>query len=75
MFVSRFNIDGSADTSFNKKGRVIFDFISDQPKLMLQPDGKILVGAMASIDRRNYYVISRLLPDGKQDASFGQKHE
>ena len=75
VFVSRFNNDGTADTSFNKKGRVVLDFISDQPKLMVQPDGKVLVGALATIDRRNYYVLSRFLANGKIDPSFGQKAE
>ncbi|RYG50217.1 MAG: hypothetical protein EOO01_11220, partial [Chitinophagaceae bacterium] len=75
VFVSRFNADGTIDTSFNKKGQVVVDFVSEQPKIMLQPDGKIVVGALASIDSRNYYVLSRFLPDGRVDAGFGKKTE
>lgn len=75
VFVSRFNRDGSADTSFNKKGQIVLEYISDQPEIMLQPDGKILVGAPAIVDRRNYYVLTRLLTDGRVDASFGKKPE
>ncbi len=74
-FVARFNEDGSVDTSFNKKGQVVMDYISAQPQVLLQPDGKVLLGALATIDRRNYYVLTRILPNGHLDASFGQKSE
>ncbi|RYF88717.1 MAG: hypothetical protein EOO00_10825, partial [Chitinophagaceae bacterium] len=75
VFVSRFNADGSIDTSFNRKGQVVVDYISEQPKITLQPDGKILVGVLSTIDRRNYYVLSRFLPDGRVDSAFGKKSE
>ena len=75
FFVSRFHADGTIDTSFNKKGQVVVDFVSEQPKIMLQPDGKVVVGAFSKIDRRNYYVLSRFLPDGRIDAGFGRKTE
>ena len=65
----RFNYDGSVDTTFANHG----EWKSNDPnilaitQLLLQPDGKILLGGSGS----NGFKLVRLLPDGSYDNSFG----
>lgn len=65
--VVRFNPDGSLDPSF-----AIFPFIAQNlDKLLLQPDGKIILLGVLSVDNGNTYpCIARLNPDGTLDNSF-----
>lgn len=57
----RFNLDGSYDTSFNHGGGYLLPF--DYPRSVeVQPDGKIVVGALNNI--------FRFSPGGDYDSSF-----
>lgn len=61
--------NGDPDPSFGNNGRVLTQVGSSSLAycLLLQPDGRILVGGSAS----NGMAIARYLPDGTLDASFG----
>lgn len=67
--ILRFNADGTPDTGFGINGVAAvpgnFFRVAD---LLLQPDGKILVGATLS-DRK--FAAVRLLPNGSPDNTFG----
>ncbi len=77
LFVARFNVDGSLDTSFGENGKVFTDFsgfeehsIEFLNKMILQPDGKIiLVGHRQA--RISDAILARYNPDGTMDNSFG----
>jgi uncharacterized delta-60 repeat protein len=68
--ITRVNLDGSVDRSFGEGGTVHMDL----EDVVVQPDGKILVagsgprgeGTGGSVAR-----VTRLLPDGEPDPSFG----
>lgn len=67
-FVARFNPNGSFDTTFGTDGKII-DTINSRAtpnSILLQSDGKILLGGSA-----NGSTVSRLNTDGSLDASFG----
>lgn len=75
--LKRFNTDGSLDTTFNSIGTVS---INTPPYtsliigyLMLQADGNIVIsGQLNSIGSSiNHLFLSRYLPDGIMDTSFG----
>jgi uncharacterized delta-60 repeat protein len=69
--VLRLNSDGSPDTGFGKNGEAITDFgLQDASKaLLLQPDGKIVVGGSTSISRPDLE-LARYNPDGSLDKTF-----
>ncbi|MEI6713971.1 MAG: SUMF1/EgtB/PvdO family nonheme iron enzyme, partial [Verrucomicrobiota bacterium] len=70
--VARYNPDGSADSSFNGNGRVWFDSGANDwaSKVLLQPDGKIvLVGYSNVVSNYSFYVV-RLNSDGTLDSTF-----
>jgi uncharacterized delta-60 repeat protein len=77
--VVRLNVNGTPDTSFGKNGALTLDFRKGQDvanSVILQPDGKILVGGSAQVGTVNgldsyEYAAARLLADGRVDASFG----
>lgn len=83
MFVLRFDENGQVDESFGQNGLVQLDHsagdaIGDEEitGLSLLSDGKIVVGGISSQrteDNNNstFIVLSRLLPTGKPDSSFG----
>ena len=68
--LTRFNADGTLDTSFGVKGQIETSFggaaVADS--VLVQPDGSILVsgGALGTS-----FALARFTPDGGQDASFG----
>jgi uncharacterized delta-60 repeat protein len=62
--LARLNTDGSPDTSFNPGGV----FNHEVRAVLVQPDGKILVGGSFNANRQNR--LTRLNPDGTKDASF-----
>jgi uncharacterized delta-60 repeat protein len=75
----RYNPDGSLDPSFGAGGVVTtdlgrHDFTSVQA-LILQPDGKILLGGTSQVHSGStftvYTVLARYNPDGRLDATFG----
>jgi len=66
FIVTRFNTNGTLDSSFGSAGLTVFGnhivFPPVAEGLLLQPDGKILVG---------YGALTRLNTDGSLDATFG----
>ena len=69
FYVARLNPDGTFDTTFNGTGALTLDLrsLSDvASSVIIQPDGKILVGGASSID----FAIVRLNVDGSLDTSF-----
>lgn len=70
--------DGSLDTTFGSSGKVVTDFgINDVDSagcMVLQQDGKILVGgyAYSSTAGQGYnFALARYLPNGALDVTFG----
>lgn len=62
------NSDGSLDRAFNPK-------LASRPyRLLVQPDGKILVGRFESADHK-VFLLERLNVDGSTDASFTARLE
>ena len=94
FFTTRYNTDGSLDTNFGEYGHALTSIGMINPNvgygtqarsIMLQPDGKILVGGQARINgsRSNTtglthsvwdtsFVVARYNQDGSLDTSFGQ---
>ncbi len=76
IYVRRFDEDGNADFSFNQVGFQVFDFFEKDDyvrDLVLQPDGKILIGGftLTSFNPTNFdFIVVRLNPDGTFDNSF-----
>src|SRR5690606_6433803 len=69
----RLNVDGSIDTSFNNETGFVGTSIHTKivEKIILQPDGKILVGGwFTSYNGQNQKNIIRLNTDGSIDTSF-----
>jgi uncharacterized delta-60 repeat protein len=72
--VSRYNADGTPDTSFGGTGTVFTDVSgqSDRPlAVVIQPDGKIVVGGTGGDGPHLFWVLARYNPDGSLDGSFG----
>lgn len=71
--VSRFNLNGTPDLTFGSNGieKVSFDsVITVGNKILLQPDGKIVVGGYTGANPTAFVGISRLNTDGSLDTSF-----
>ena len=66
-FILRLNPDGSLDTSFNTSGRIIFSEMETSAKILIQNDGKIIVGGTTNFD----VVLMRYNTNGTLDTSFG----
>ena len=71
--LSRFNSDGSLDTSFGAGGKVITDpgITSEGAALAVQSDGKIVVTGNAGSHPNRMTVVLRYTPDGVLDTTFG----
>jgi uncharacterized delta-60 repeat protein len=71
--IVRLNTDGTTDTSFNPPDLedslvgTLGGLVND---IVLQPDGKILVGGRFNVTGTNYYSLIRLNTDGSLDTSF-----
>lgn len=73
--LSRYQADGSIDPSFGHGGKVITDFATSFDwayALVLQPDGKIVVGGVTDASGSRDFALARYRPDGSLDLSFGQ---
>ena len=71
----RLNLDGSLDTSFGNAGKVLttIGHYGSTSRLLLQPDGKILLGGETHSDSTyKDYTIIRYNPDGSLDTSFNK---
>ncbi len=75
--IVRFNPDGSVDSSFGDNGTVITDFFGGEDSIStgamaIQNDGKIVVAGAATNSSGLYdFAITRYMPDGNLDTSFG----
>ncbi|GAA3938363.1 hypothetical protein GCM10022406_23090 [Hymenobacter algoricola] len=66
--LQRFNVDGTTDATFNVGGTGANAFLS---AVLLQPDGKILVGGgFTTFNGQPRSMVVRLNPDGSLDNSF-----
>ncbi|SDX40540.1 delta-60 repeat domain-containing protein [Allochromatium warmingii] len=69
----RYNADGTLDNSFNENGLVTTDFGTDEDygqSIVLQADGKILVGGQGGSD----FALVRYNANGTLDADFGVRN-
>jgi uncharacterized delta-60 repeat protein len=68
----RYHSDGSLDTSFSSDGKDITDFGGDDGglSLIVQSDGKILVGGFTATNGDGDFALVRYNPDGNLDTSF-----
>lgn len=75
MGVTRFNPDGTVETTFGTNGQLIINFPNAQSfvrKIAIQPDGKIILGGYTfNTSFSGDFVAVRLNPDGSYDSSFG----
>jgi uncharacterized delta-60 repeat protein len=74
--VARYNTDGSFDTSFGDGGvsrlntsNVIYDALD----IGIDPNDRIIIGGNKDMSLPSLAVLSRLLPDGAIDATFGDE--
>jgi uncharacterized delta-60 repeat protein len=73
--LARYQADGSIDPSFGQGGKVITDFAASFDwayALVLQPDGKIVVGGVTDASGSRDFALARYRPDGSLDPAFGQ---
>src|SRR5687767_1287316 len=62
------------DVGFGGDGVVAIDFNGELDvarPMVVQPDGKVVIGGFATIDGEREGVVVRLSPDGSPDAGFG----
>jgi uncharacterized delta-60 repeat protein len=71
--LARFFPDGRLDGSFGTNGHVTYGFGGDQfaRAVVVQPDGKIVVGGYTSAANGINFMIVRFNPDGMPDGTFG----
>src|SRR5262245_150685 len=70
----RFNADGSLDTTFGNGGTLTLKPAvagSNPQRLLLQPDGKLMVMSVVFDSLQNKLTLVRLNPDGTLDTSYG----
>ena len=69
----RLNGDGTYDTNFASKGKLLFSAGSTPQAnaLTLLPGGKFLLGGSANIDGKDNVLLARFLSNGVPDATFG----
>lgn len=71
--LTRLNVDGSLDSSFNGTGKVVTSLdtaYDDAEAVALQSDGKIVVAGYISGGAGGDYALARYLADGSLDTSF-----
>jgi len=68
--VVRYNPNGSLDTTFGTGGILIIDRGVNNA-VVLQPDGKIVVGGGGGDSQLANYQVTRLNPNGSRDTTFG----
>jgi uncharacterized delta-60 repeat protein len=72
--ITRFNSNGTLDTSFGTKGKIIQPIGSDSDfgdSLAIQPDGKILLGGSCLNVSNSDFCIARFNSNGTIDTTFG----
>lgn len=73
MAVVLFNPNGSLDAGFGMDGVVTVDFGGDEHagNVIIQPDGKLILGGSTGDWWSSHFTLARLTVDGKLDRSFG----
>lgn len=73
MYLFRLTDDGSLDTGFGTDGLVTFSGGTQTipQRILIQPDGKIVVGLALLYSSNNHYGVVRFLADGELDTGFG----
>jgi uncharacterized delta-60 repeat protein len=70
----RLNADGTLDNSFSDDGKLLTDltgYDEDGKAIILQPDGKIILGGSSNIWQLDYdFALARYNPDGSPDTTF-----
>ncbi|PYS97918.1 MAG: hypothetical protein DMF63_17845 [Acidobacteria bacterium] len=78
--INRLNTDGTLDTTFGTDGSTLVQFVNQEdtlclpPDLIVQPDGKILMGGAVRIPSSGTgfeFALARLNSNGSLDNSFG----
>ena len=68
--LTRYNLDGSLDSSFGTGGKVTDTFGRIAYALLIQPDGRIVVGGGTPTGR---FGLMRFNADGRADKTFGKR--
>ncbi len=70
-YLARFNPDGSLDESFALDSRIVFGYW-DFPKVLLEADGKLLLGGVLALSANplELFSVARLNMDGSLDETF-----
>ena len=74
--LARYTSDHTLDPSFGDGGVAITDFGQSYDwaySLVLQPDGKIVLGGVSDVGGSKGFALARYLPDGHLDQGFGHK--
>ena len=76
VILTRLESNGNLDLGFGSSGIVYTDHgtsvdVAQATDLVLQPDGKIIVGGLAVLSQRTHYNMTRYNPEGAIDTSFG----
>jgi large repetitive protein len=72
--LTRYNSNGTIDTSFGNAGKIITSIGSsgdEGQSVVIQPDGKVVVAGYASNGTNNDFALTRYNSNGTLDASFG----
>ncbi|MFN0139789.1 MAG: cohesin domain-containing protein [Pyrinomonadaceae bacterium] len=74
FFVARYESNGALDNTFGTNGRTIADFATSEDgatSLVIQPNGKIVVGGYTGNLLNPDFALARFNSDGSLDPSFG----
>jgi uncharacterized delta-60 repeat protein len=69
--VARLNPDGSLDHSFGDNGKVVLDEEEWISRVVLQPDGKIIILGSSGYLQSERFRVARLEANGALDMTFG----
>ena len=72
--LARYNTNGTLDNSFSSDGVLATDFPSDDDEInsvIIQPDGKIIVGGITGTYTNHDFGLARYNSDGTLDNTFG----
>jgi uncharacterized delta-60 repeat protein len=72
--VSRYTSNGLLDTSFGGTGKVVTQVAGGESRadaVVIQTDGRIVIGGYGQVGTSTNFALLRLLPNGSLDSSFG----
>ena len=70
IVISRFKENGNLDSSFATNGRYFANYYGNVRDIVMQTDGKIVIGGTSNIGGYNHYLIARFNPNGTPDSTF-----